>query len=231
MTCFENFTFLCGLFTTFSFVLSLKFLSPRFTSYSSKHLLSNFLPVFNHCKYRVLYMLMRLYLKPPFFHHFNRFLNTLALSIPQKASFFITYIMVDGWSGPAGEILRFWPLVLYHIKNSFLVKTERDRLQATSPGTIELNRTLPQLELYFLMGLVYSVITPIIIPFIIVFLAFGFVVCRYQVGCPLCHRFPLSIVQLYCFNDRVELMEHKNIFLDLCERMQFSIFVWSYMQS
>lgn len=164
-------------------------LAPRFTLCSSKHQLSNFLPVSNHCKHRVLYMLLKLYFTRTFFHPSNRFLNTLAISIPQKASFFITYIMVDGWSGPAGEILRFWPLVMYHIKNSFLVKTERDRLQATSPGTIELNRTLPQLELYFLMGLVYSVITPIIIPFIIVFLAFGFVVYRYQVGRPLCHRF------------------------------------------
>lgn len=111
----------------------------------------------------------------------TRFLNTLALSIPQKASFFITYIMVDGWSGPAGEILRLWPLVKYHIRNSLFCRTERDKLRAASPGTLTLDQALPQLQLYFLMGLVYSVITPVIIPFIIIFLAFGFVVYRYQV--------------------------------------------------
>lgn len=109
------------------------------------------------------------------------FLNTIALSIPQKASFFITYIMVDGWSGPAGEILRLTPLVKYHVKNTLFCKTDSDRLEAASPGTLTLDETLPQLQLYFLMGLVYSVITPVIIPFIVVFMGFGFVVYRHQI--------------------------------------------------
>lgn len=89
--------------------------------------------------------------------------------------------MVDGWSGPAGEILRLKPLMKYHIMNLFFCRTDKDRLQATSPGTISLAESLPQLQLYFLMGLVYSVITPIIIPFIIIFMAFAFVVYRNQV--------------------------------------------------
>lgn len=116
----------------------------------------------------------------------TRFLNTLALSIPQKASFFITYIMVDGWSGPAGEILRLKNLLKYHIKNSFFCKTDRDRLEAASPGTLSLDESLPQLQLYFLMGLVYSVITPVIVPFIVIFMAFGFVVYRHQVQTLIC---------------------------------------------
>lgn len=112
----------------------------------------------------------------------TRFINTLASSIPQNASFFITYIMVDGWSGPAGELLRLKPLVKYHLKNALFCRTERDRLEAASPGTLALDQTLPQLLLYFLMGLVYSVITPVILPFIIIFLAFAFVVYRNQVS-------------------------------------------------
>lgn len=89
--------------------------------------------------------------------------------------------MVDGWSGPAGEILRLTPLVKYHVKNTLFCKTDSDRLEAASPGTLTLDETLPQLQLYFLMGLVYSVITPVIIPFIVVFMGFGFVVYRHQV--------------------------------------------------
>jgi hypothetical protein len=43
-----------------------------------------------------------------------------------KAAFFMTYIMVDGWARIAGEILKLKPLVIYHLKNVFIVKTERD---------------------------------------------------------------------------------------------------------
>ncbi|CAN1843540.1 CSC1-like protein At3g21620, partial [Linum perenne] len=37
---------------------------------------------------------------------------TVGVSIPMKATFFITYIMVDGWAGVAGEILRLKPLII-----------------------------------------------------------------------------------------------------------------------
>ncbi|RCU34845.1 hypothetical protein DVA76_18925, partial [Acinetobacter baumannii] len=34
--------------------------------------------------------------------------------------------MVDGWAGIASEIFRLKALVIFHLKNMFLVKTERD---------------------------------------------------------------------------------------------------------
>lgn len=63
-----------------------------------------------------------------------RFLETVGVSIPMKTTFFITYIMVDGWAGIAAEILRLVPLVIYHLKNVFLVKIERNREQSMSPA-------------------------------------------------------------------------------------------------
>ncbi|MBA0802839.1 hypothetical protein Gohar_013109, partial [Gossypium harknessii] len=107
--------------------------------------------------------------------------KTIGVSIPMKATFFITYIMVDGWAGVAGEILRLKPLIIYHLKNSFLVKTEKDREEAMDPGTIGFNTGEPQIQLYFLLGLVYAVVTPILLPFIIVFFALAYVVYRHQV--------------------------------------------------
>eukprot|EP00250_Pteridium_aquilinum_P020870 c24973_g1_i1 orf=201-2528(+) len=97
-----------------------------------------------------------------------------------KALFFITYVMVDGWAGIAAEILRLKPLIIYHLKNAFLVKTDKDRDKAMDPGSIGLNESLPQIELYFLVGLVYSLIAPIVIPFIAVFFAFAYLVFRHQ---------------------------------------------------
>lgn len=98
-----------------------------------------------------------------------------------KALFFITYIMIDGWAGIAAEILRLKPLIIYHLKNTFLVKTDKDRDRAMDPGSIGLNESLPQLELYFLVGLVYALIAPVVIPFIAVFFAFAYLVFRHQI--------------------------------------------------
>ncbi|XP_076889013.1 hyperosmolality-gated Ca2+ permeable channel 1.7-like [Bidens hawaiensis] len=107
--------------------------------------------------------------------------ETVGVSIPMKATFFITYIMVDGWAGVAAEILRVGPLVIYHLKNVFLVKTEKDRDEAMDPGSLLWPITEPRLQLYFLLGLVYSTVTPILLPFIIVFFAFAYLVFRHQV--------------------------------------------------
>lgn len=98
-----------------------------------------------------------------------------------KATFFITYIMVDGWAGIAGEILMLKPLIIYHLKNAFLVKTEKDREEAMDPGSIGFNTGEPQIQLYFLLGLVYAPVTPMLLPFILVFFALAYIVYRHQV--------------------------------------------------
>ncbi|KAL8536451.1 hypothetical protein ACS0TY_011891 [Phlomoides rotata] len=112
--------------------------------------------------------------------------RNIGVSIPMKATFFITYIMVDGWAGVAGEILRLKPLVIFHLKNIFIVKTDRDLDRAMDPGGVELRETLPSLQLYFLLGIVYMVVTPILLPFILIFFAFAYFVYRHQVSSTLC---------------------------------------------
>ncbi|XP_068634228.1 CSC1-like protein At1g32090 [Aristolochia californica] len=107
--------------------------------------------------------------------------RTIGVSIPMKATFFITFIMVDGWAGIASEILRLKPLVIFHLKNMFLVKTERDRERAMDPKSIDFPENLPTLQLYFLLGIVYAVVTPILLPFILVFFGFAYLVYRHQI--------------------------------------------------
>ncbi|XXG90569.1 hypothetical protein AAC387_Pa12g2302 [Persea americana] len=111
----------------------------------------------------------------------NAIPKTIGVSIPMKATFFITYIMVDGWAGVAGEILRLKPLIIYHLKNFFLVKTEKDREEAMDAGSIGFDSAEPQIQLYFLLGLVYAVVTPILLPFVVVFFGLAFVVFRHQI--------------------------------------------------
>ena len=77
------------------------------------------------------------------------FEQELASGIPLKASFFITYIMIDGWASIAAEVLMLKPLIVYHLKNFFLVKTEKDREEAMDPGSIGFNTGEPRIQLYF----------------------------------------------------------------------------------
>ncbi|KAG8385792.1 hypothetical protein BUALT_Bualt03G0082100 [Buddleja alternifolia] len=105
----------------------------------------------------------------------------IGVAIPMNATFFITYVMVDGWAGIAGEILRLKPLIFYHLKNFFLVKTEKDREAAMDPGSIGFNTGEPQIQLYFLLGLVFAVVTPVFLPFILVFFALAYLVFRHQI--------------------------------------------------
>ncbi|KAL4205454.1 hypothetical protein AMTRI_Chr01g114660 [Amborella trichopoda] len=107
--------------------------------------------------------------------------KTIGVSIPMKATFFITYILVDGWSGVAAEVLRLKPLIMYHLKNALLVKTEKDREDAMNPGSLGFASSEPQLQLYFLLGLVYAVVTPILLPFIVVFFGLAYMVYRHQI--------------------------------------------------
>ncbi|KAM3382437.1 CSC1-like protein isoform X1 [Capsicum galapagoense] len=120
--------------------------------------------------------LQRFVEKPP-----SEIPKTVGVAIPLKATFFITYIMVDGWAGIAAEILRLVPFVIFHLKNTFLVKTDQDRQQATDPGSLNFSVSEPRIQLYFLLGLVYSMVTPILLPFIIVFFAFAYMVFRHQI--------------------------------------------------
>ncbi|CAN1222620.1 Calcium permeable stress-gated cation channel 1 [Linum grandiflorum] len=105
------------------------------------------------------------------FEQLNTFMKhipkIIGVAIPMKATFFITYIMVDGWAGIAGEILMLKPLIIYHLKNFFLVKTEKDREEAMDPGSLGFNTGEPP-------------VTPILLPFILIFFAFAYIVFRHQ---------------------------------------------------
>ncbi|KAK7393837.1 hypothetical protein VNO78_22401 [Psophocarpus tetragonolobus] len=111
----------------------------------------------------------------------NQYPVTIGTAIPLKASFFITYIMVDGWASIAAEVLMLKPLIFYHLKNVLLVKTEKDREEAMDPGSIGFNTGEPRIQLYFLLGLVYAAVTPAVLPFIIVFFGLAYVVFRHQI--------------------------------------------------
>ncbi|GAB2274929.1 hypothetical protein Dimus_009698 [Dionaea muscipula] len=111
----------------------------------------------------------------------NAIPETIGAAIPMKVTFFITYTMVDGWAGMAAEILRLKPLICYHLKVCFLVNTEKDKEEAMNPQSFGFNTREPQIQLYFLVALVYAVAAPILLPFIVLLFSLGYIVYRHQI--------------------------------------------------
>ncbi|AQK86109.1 CSC1-like protein [Zea mays] len=72
----------------------------------------------------------------------NKIPEVVGESIPMKAAFFMTYIMVDGWSGIAAEVLRLKALVIFHIKNAFLDAMVKDTLERAHDPTLNLREYL-----------------------------------------------------------------------------------------
>jgi hypothetical protein len=107
--------------------------------------------------------------------------KAFGVSIPTKATFFMTYIMIDGWTSIAAEVMRLWPLLWYHISSMLFVRTDKERVKVIPATPAAYFIVLPRLSLYILLGLVYAVISPLILPFLCVFFAFGFIIYRNQV--------------------------------------------------
>ncbi|KAI4298737.1 hypothetical protein L6164_032260 [Bauhinia variegata] len=111
----------------------------------------------------------------------NQYPKIIGNAIALKATFFMSYIMADGWTSLAWEILMLKPLIIYYLKNMFLVKTEKDREEAMDAGSIGFNAGEPRIQLYFLLGLVYAAVTPAVLPFIIIFFGLAYLVFRHQI--------------------------------------------------
>eukprot|EP00475_Leptophrys_vorax_P044843 TRINITY_DN9126_c0_g1_i1.p1 TRINITY_DN9126_c0_g1~~TRINITY_DN9126_c0_g1_i1.p1 ORF type:complete len:902 (-),score=75.20 TRINITY_DN9126_c0_g1_i1:288-2732(-) len=101
--------------------------------------------------------------------------------IPTKAAFFMTYTMLDGWTGMAMEVFQLVPLILFHIKNNLLVRTPADRIKVMNPSPMMLIDTLFQVELYFLLPFIYCVTNPLYLPFAIIFFVLAFIGYRNQI--------------------------------------------------
>ncbi|KAJ3076394.1 hypothetical protein HDU98_003649 [Podochytrium sp. JEL0797] len=107
-------------------------------------------------------------------------MDILSSSIPKSANFFIQYLLVRGLTAPSGEILQLSRLILTPILVFLFGKTPRAVFNARRPPAWVYSTNLAVHGLAVTIGLVYSVIAPLILVFVSLYFFLYAVVYAYQ---------------------------------------------------
>ncbi|XAR62011.1 hypothetical protein NMG60_11016582 [Bertholletia excelsa] len=102
----------------------------------------------------------------------------LAAAVPTQATFFMSYVMTSGWASLASELLQPYVLI-YNFVNKFILrnKDESACLTYTFPYQTEISRVL----LFGFLGFTYSIMAPLILPFLLVYFFLAYFVYRNQI--------------------------------------------------
>ncbi|TXG62795.1 hypothetical protein EZV62_009789 [Acer yangbiense] len=105
-----------------------------------------------------------------------RTLKVIGSFVPLKAKFFMSTIMVDIWAEVAVDILNLVKLLKFRLNPRVKYGDE-----AVDPAHLLFSASEPQVQYYLLLGLVYAVITPLILPFVIFIFLCSYLVYSHQV--------------------------------------------------
>ncbi|KAG0232951.1 hypothetical protein B0O80DRAFT_432152 [Mortierella sp. GBAus27b] len=107
--------------------------------------------------------------------------NLMSGHLPDASTFFVTYALLQGFTGPVMELLQLTPLILNIVFTKMLGRSPRQiwniqgRLSSVNYGVI-----FPQQILMFSVGMVYSTISPLILPLVTFFFTMFYLVYRHQ---------------------------------------------------
>ncbi|KAG2702429.1 hypothetical protein I3843_06G083000 [Carya illinoinensis] len=100
----------------------------------------------------------------------------LAVAVPAQASFFIAYVVTSGWTSTATELFRLVPFLWSLIRKPCAGSTD-DELEVPS---IPYHRDIPRLLFFGLLGITYFFLAPLILPFLLLYFCFGYIIYRNQ---------------------------------------------------
>ncbi|KAF7070746.1 hypothetical protein CFC21_076220 [Triticum aestivum] len=99
----------------------------------------------------------------------------LAVVVPAQASFFIAYV-VTSWTSITSELTQTSAL-LYHLWGSCAKCCKREDSEAPS---MHYHSEIPRILLFGLLGLTYSIVAPLILPFVLTYFCLGYFIFRNQ---------------------------------------------------
>ncbi|KAI7864770.1 hypothetical protein BDF14DRAFT_1875829 [Spinellus fusiger] len=106
--------------------------------------------------------------------------NILATSLPQVAPFFVNYTVLQGIMLLPIQLLQIGPVFLQLFYRAFLCKTPRDYSEVLAPRMYNYSIGYPIPVFLFVVLLVYSTISPLILVFGAIYYALAYLVFKYQ---------------------------------------------------
>ena len=106
------------------------------------------------------------------------FLTFVVDSNSLQATFFMTYVLTSGWSSLSSEIMQPY-MLLCNFFNKFILRNNDD----PSNGTLSFpyHTEIPRVLLFGFLGFTYSLLAPLILPFLLVYFFLANLVYRNQV--------------------------------------------------
>ncbi|MCO5589388.1 hypothetical protein L7F22_043355 [Adiantum nelumboides] len=103
--------------------------------------------------------------------------DLLAAALPGQANFFMNFIMTKGWTGLATETLQTYPIISgFFLKHLLGKKKYGPRVES-----LKYFRALPNVLLFVFIGFMYTLLAPLLLPFLMVYLIMGYIVFRNQI--------------------------------------------------
>ncbi|KAI8367508.1 uncharacterized protein BYT42DRAFT_128832 [Radiomyces spectabilis] len=106
--------------------------------------------------------------------------NLLASSLPQVAPFFVNYIILQGIMLLPIQLLQIGPIILQLFFRTFYCKTPRDYGEVLAPRMYNYGWGYPVPVFLFVILLVYSTISPLILVFGTIYYCLAYLVFKYQ---------------------------------------------------
>ncbi|TKY65146.1 CSC protein HYP1 [Spatholobus suberectus] len=107
----------------------------------------------------------------------KEFPRVLAEAVPAQASFFIAYVVTFGWTTIASELFQLIPLFYNYINKIFGGDNGGDDFEAPS---IPYHSEIPRILFFGLLGVIFFILAPLILPFLLVYFCLGYIIYRNQ---------------------------------------------------
>ncbi|KAF1807073.1 hypothetical protein FB192DRAFT_1353694 [Mucor lusitanicus] len=106
--------------------------------------------------------------------------NIFASKLPEVAPFYINYTVLQGIMLCPIQLLQIGPILVQQFYRTFLCKTPRDYAEVFAPRMYNFGWGYPVPVFMFVVILVYSTISPLILVFGVIYFAMSYLVCKYQ---------------------------------------------------
>ncbi|KAI9245779.1 hypothetical protein BY458DRAFT_528469 [Sporodiniella umbellata] len=106
--------------------------------------------------------------------------NIFASKLPEVAPFYINYAVLQGIMLCPIQLLQIGPILVQKFYCIFLCKTPRDFAEVYAPRMYNFGWGYPVPVFMFVVVLVYSTISPLILVFGVIYFAMSYLVCKYQ---------------------------------------------------